>query len=65
MRIPVRSRLVAVAAVLALAPSAVSAAVSSAEVTPGPTPLHGVPQVLAPVDPATGTGPTAAGLGAA
>jgi D-alanyl-D-alanine carboxypeptidase/D-alanyl-D-alanine-endopeptidase (penicillin-binding protein 4) len=39
--------------------------VSAAEVSPGPTPPGGVPQVLAPIDPATGTGPSSAGLGAA
>ncbi len=56
-----RYRSLAAAAVLALAPTAAGAAVD----TPGPTTLQGVPQVLAPVDPASGTGPTAAGLSAA
>lgn len=60
----VRSRtgLALVACTLALAPLASAGA---ADVTPGPTPLDVVPQVLAPVDPASGTGPTSAGLASA
>ncbi|HUR73933.1 MAG TPA: D-alanyl-D-alanine carboxypeptidase/D-alanyl-D-alanine-endopeptidase [Sporichthya sp.] len=65
-----RGRWLVAVAIVALLPSAGAvgatssvALVSAAGVTPAP--LDGVPQVLAPVDPATGTGPAAAGLGAA
>lgn len=61
MRFSAQRRVCAAAVALALLPSAVAAA----EVTPGPAALDDVPQVLAPVDPAGGTGPSAAGLGAA
>ena len=61
MGVRLRYRTWAAAAALALLPTAVGAA----EVTPGPNALDDVPQVLAPVDPAAGTGPSAAGLTAA
>lgn len=66
MRVRLRYRTGIAALALALVPSAVvGAGVGAAEVTPGPDALDDVPQVLAPVDPAGGTGPSAAGLGAA
>ena len=66
MRVRLRYRTGAAALAFALLPGAVvGTSVGAAEVTPGPDALDDVPQVLAPVDPATGTGPSAAGLAAA
>lgn len=69
MGVPLRYRTWAAAVVLAAVPTVLATvlpgAVDAAQVTPGPTALDEVPQVLAPVDPASGTGPSAAGLGAA
>lgn len=66
MRVRPRYRTGIAALALALLPAAgVGPGAGAAEVTPGPDAPGDVPQVLAPVDPAGGTGPTAAGLGAA
>lgn len=63
--LPVRRTGLAFAALtLAIVPLTATG-VPAAEVSPGPTAPSDVPQVLAPFDPATGSGPTAAGLGAA
>ncbi|GAA0621703.1 hypothetical protein GCM10009547_25540 [Sporichthya brevicatena] len=65
MGVPLRYRTLAGAAALALLPALAGGAVGAAEITPSPTAPDDVPQVLAPVDPASGTGPTATGLGSA
>lgn len=65
MGVPLRYRTLAGAAALALLPALVGGTVGAAEITPSPTAPDDVPQVLAPVDPASGTGPTATGLSSA